>query len=137
MNNQTKHIHVAVGVITNPQKQILIAKRAANAHQGGLWEFPGGKVEAGEAVTDALARELFEELAIKPTACRFFMDIVHDYPDKTVRLDIWTVSEFTGEPSGAEGQVIRWVALSELADYEFPKANVAIIDKLLKSSEPA
>ena len=128
-----KRVHVAVGVIFNSQGQILIARRHDDAHQGGLWEFPGGKVESDESVCDALARELHEELGIniQASSCKPLIEIRHDYSDKVVLLDVWTVSEFDGEASGKEGQPLRWVDRSQLSGYDFPAANIAIIDAIL------
>ena len=128
-----KRVHVAVGVIFNSQGQILIARRHDDAHQGGLWEFPGGKVESDESVCDALARELHEELGIniQTSSCKPLIEIRHDYSDKVVLLDVWTVSEFDGEASGKEGQPLRWVDRSQLSGYDFPAANIAIIDAIL------
>ncbi|WP_417763673.1 8-oxo-dGTP diphosphatase MutT [Shewanella sp.] len=125
-----KRVHVAVGVIIREQ-QILLAKRHGHLHQGGKWEFPGGKVEQGEPVTEALTRELQEELNITVTASCPFMTLSYDYPEKQVFLDIHLVTAFTGQESGAEGQEIRWVKLTELASLPFPDANQPIIDKLL------
>lgn len=122
-----KRIHVAAAVIRGEDGRILIARRADDQHQGGLWEFPGGKVEAGEAVERALARELEEELGIRPTAARPLIQVRHDYPDKQVLLDVWEVSAFTGEPHGAEGQPLAWVSPRQLPEYEFPAANRPII----------
>ncbi|MCF1439189.1 MAG: 8-oxo-dGTP diphosphatase MutT, partial [Shewanella sp.] len=102
----TKRIHVAVGIIFNHDNQILLAKRPEHLHQGGKWEFPGGKVEAGESVTQALARELKEEVALDVTATEPFMELSFDYSDKQVLLDIHTVSAFTGNARGLEGQQI-------------------------------
>ena len=99
-----KRIHVAAAVIRCVDGQILLAKRPEDKHQGGLWEFPGGKVEASETVQAALSRELEEELGIRPSAARPLIQVRHDYPDKQVLLDVWEVSAFTGEPHGAEGQ---------------------------------
>ena len=126
-----KRIHVVAAVIRDSGDNILIAKRPDHLHQGGLWEFPGGKVDEGEVVRDALARELNEELAIQVEAAEPFMEIRHDYSDKSVFLDIWVVDQFGGEPVGNEGQQVRWVPRQELRSYDFPEANVAIIDKLL------
>lgn len=128
-----KRVHVAVGVIFNSLGQILIARRHDDAHQGGLWEFPGGKVESDESVCDALARELHEELGIniQASSCKPFIEIRHDYSDKVVLLDVWTVSKFDGEASGKEGQPLRWVERSQLLGYDFPAANIAIIDAIL------
>ncbi len=122
-----KRVHVAAAVIRGADKRILIARRADNQHQGGLWEFPGGKVEPGEAVQTALARELHEELAITLTAARPLIKVRHDYPDKHVLLDVWEVTAFTGEPRGVEGQPLKWVTARELALHEFPAANQPIV----------
>lgn len=122
-----RRVHVAAAVIRGADQQILIARRANDQHQGGLWEFPGGKVEAGEAVRDALARELAEELGIRVRAARPLIQVRHDYPDKQVLLDVWEVSAFDGEPHGAEGQPLAWVSARELLDYEFPAANQPIV----------
>ncbi len=122
-----KRIHVAAAVIRGTDGRVLIARRADSQHQGGLWEFPGGKVEEGEAVQAALARELQEELGIVLSAARPLIKVKHDYPDKQVLLDVWEVSAFTGEPHGAEGQPLAWVAPRELAQYDFPAANQPIV----------
>lgn len=125
-----KRVHVAVGVIHRADGCILIAQRAAKQHLGGLWEFPGGKVEAGETVSEALSRELYEELGIitgqQSPLCR----IQHDYTDKSVLLDVWHVHDFTGEAHGREGQPLRWVSPQALVATEFPEANRAIIRAL-------
>lgn len=129
-------IHVAVGVIFDNQQsdQILIAKRPQHLHQGGLWEFPGGKVAAGETVDQALKRELFEELGITVTQSQPLMQVEHNYSDKQVFLDIWTVTQYSGEARGLEGQECRWVAMQQLlcaeSKYQFPEANKAILEKL-------
>lgn len=126
----SKIVQVAVGVIKNSLGQILIAKRADDAHQGGLWEFPGGKVEVAETVLSALARELREELAIEVSSAQPLIQICHDYGDKSVQLDVCIVEEFTGNAVGNEGQPVRWVETSDLSDYEFPAANRPIITAL-------
>lgn len=94
---------------------------------GGFWEFPGGKVEPGEDVRDALARELKEELAISVSAFQPLIQIRHDYPDKSVLLDTWTVSDIEGEPRGNEGQEVKWVEPESLTHLSFPPANVPIV----------
>lgn len=125
-----KLVHVAVGVIYR-EDSILIAKRSDNAHQGGLWEFPGGKVESNESVQEALARELKEELGITlahpQTGLSPLIQIRHDYGDKRVLLDVWSVFEFSGDPTGLEGQPVKWVRESNLREFEFPAANEPII----------
>ncbi|HOY23879.1 MAG TPA: Nudix family hydrolase [Cellvibrio sp.] len=120
-------VHVAVGVIVGKDGAILIAKRPDKTHQGGLWEFPGGKVERRETLFDALKRELQEELAIEVVATEPLIKIRHDYGDKVVLLDVHKVTEFSGQPLGNEGQPIRWVAPLTLHEYDFPAANRPII----------
>ncbi len=122
-----KRVHVAAAVIRNAAGEILIARRPEDKHQGGLWEFPGGKVEAGEPVLQALARELDEELGIRPTQARPLIRISHDYPDKQVLLDVWLVSAFSGEAYGREQQPLRWVSPCDLSGYDFPAANRPIV----------
>lgn len=130
-------VHVAVGVIIDSDQRILISRRAAAAHQGGLWEFPGGKVEAGETVEVALARELREELGLEVVTATPLIDISHDYSDKAVLLDVWLVREFTGEPFPREQQPLAWVSAGELRSYRFPEANheiVEVVARLLPSA---
>ena len=123
-------IQVAVAVIINQKNEVLISLRAESAHQGGLWEFPGGKLEANESVSDALKRELFEELNIKVRSSKPFMLINHAYSDKTVILNIHTVDAFDGIPKGAEGQKIQWKSIDQLSPMDFPAANRGIIQSL-------
>ncbi len=121
-------VHVAVGVIVNDAGEILLGKRHEDSHQGGLWEFPGGKVEPGEDVVAALGRELKEELDIEVVSARALVRVEHDYGDKRVLLDTWLVEGFSGSASGCEGQDLAWVAVAALRDYEFPAANIAIVE---------
>ena len=135
LNIPADAVHVAVGVIFNSkQDQILIAKRPKHLHQGGLWEFPGGKVSSGEAVEHALARELFEELGISDIQAEPLMDILYDYTDKKVYLDIWIIHQFSGQAQGKEGQQCKWVNLHDLlslqSQYQFPAANQPILERL-------
>ncbi|MET4163183.1 8-oxo-dGTP diphosphatase [Marinobacterium sp. MBR-111] len=122
-----KLIHVAAAVIRDRRGHILIARRPDDKHQGGLWEFPGGKVEPGEPVAQALSRELLEELGIQVLQAHPLIRIPHHYPDKSVLLDVWEVTVFEGEAHGAEGQPVCWVAPEALDDYAFPAANTPII----------
>ncbi|WP_148864792.1 Nudix family hydrolase [Marinobacter fonticola] len=126
-----KEVHVAVGVVRRG-REVLIARRPDHAHQGGLLEFPGGKVEAGESVQHALARELLEEVAIHidPGSLRPVIGIRHDYGDKRVFLDVWSTDQFDGEPHGREGQQVQWLDQSSLRDDQFPAANRPIIRAL-------
>jgi len=130
-------VHVAVGVIKDNCGQILISLRHDAAHQGGLWEFPGGKVEAGESVELALERELQEELSITIQEFSPLIKIYHQYTDLNVLLDVWTVTLFTGNPVGMEDQEILWVRPEQLTDYSFPDANYPIISAARLPSEYA
>ena len=125
--NKNYIVHVAVGVLLNDNHEVLIALRPAESHQGGLWEFPGGKVEEGESVERALNREFEEELGISVQVCTELTQIKHEYADKSVMLDVWRIEKSSGTPQGREGQVIEWRALSKLRTVDFPKANERII----------
>ncbi|MGB0467811.1 MAG: Nudix family hydrolase [Pontibacterium sp.] len=127
----TKLIHVAAAVIYNPQGQILLAQRPTDKHQGGLWEFPGGKVEADESVLQALKRELDEELGIQISDAKPLIQVPYHYPDKSVLLDVYEVNAFQGEPWGREGQPVRWVDRVKLDAYQFPAANRPILNAVL------
>jgi len=139
----SKSIHVAVGVIIsiNEQKQTqyFLTKRLAEAHQGGKWEFPGGKVEKGESVAQALARELKEEIDIEVLTCIPLTVINHTYHeesggDKQVCLEVFVVDNYIGEPMAQEGQEQGWFLLDDFKSLSFPKANDDIIKKLLAPS---
>ena len=127
-----KIVEVAVGIIKRGNK-IYISKRADELHQGGLWEFPGGKVEVGESVEQALYRELKEEVAIEVLASVPLIKINHDYGDKVVLLDVYLVESFTGQALALEGQQSGWFRLTELSTLNFPEANHAIITALQQS----
>lgn len=120
-------IHVAAAVIVNVRDEVLISLRHAQVHQGGLWEFPGGKVEAGEDSYAALQRELYEELGIDLVSARPLIRIPYHYPDQAVLLDVWQVTDYTGEVHGREGQPVQWVAPERLSEFAFPAANRPIV----------
>lgn len=124
---QPDMLAVVAAVVRGAAGQVLIARRADHLHQGGRWEFPGGKLEAGETSREALDRELDEELGIRPAACRRLLRIPYRYPDKAVLLDVWEVSAFTGTPAGRQGQPLAWAAPEDLARYRFPAANRPIL----------
>lgn len=124
-----KRIEVAVGVIKRAG-QVYISKRADELHQGGKWEFPGGKREPEESMDQALSRELKEEVGIDVVNQLPMMVINFDYPDKQVSLDIRMVDAFSGEPVHREGQIAKWVDIDELHRYDFPEANKTIVNAL-------
>lgn len=125
-----QRLQVAVAIILNQDEQVLIARRHAHQHQGDLWEFPGGKREADETRIQALQREIQEEVGLEVDQAEPLMQIVHDYPELQVELDVWLVTEFAGEATGKEGQPLQWCALADLKEKDFPAANVEIIERL-------
>lgn len=125
-----KFIHVAAGVVENARGEILIAKRPDHLHQGGLWEFPGGKLKAGESVFSALQRELLEEVNLTIESAEPLIQIPWHYPDKSVMLEVLRISAYSGEAEGCEGQVIKWIKPEKLEQYNFPAANQAILTAL-------
>lgn len=120
-------LHVAAAAVVDKDGRVLIARRPAHVHQGNLWEFPGGKVEPGETAEQALGRELWEEVGIRPISCRRLIRIPFDYPERSVLLDVWQVDAFEGVPHGRQGQPLRWLAPDALPEYAFPAANRPII----------
>ena len=128
-----KVVQVAVGILMNREGAVLITRRPDHVHQGGLWEFPGGKVEDGEPVAVALQRELYEELGITVQAAEPWLQVGHDYPDKKVGLEVWRVTAWQGEPHGREGQPLIWAGRAELDQFSFPAADLPILAHLTAS----
>jgi len=128
--NSHKTIQVAAAVILDEGDRVLLSLRLKNAHQGGKWEFPGGKIEAGETGPNALKRELKEELNIDISGASEYLQIKHDYADKSVTLNVFLVTSFDGTPKGMEGQEVRWFTLSEMMDLNFPDANYPILEQI-------
>ncbi|PCJ51060.1 MAG: 8-oxo-dGTP diphosphatase MutT [Gammaproteobacteria bacterium] len=126
-----KVIDVAAAVIVNPQGETLLSLRPTDAHQGGKWEFPGGKLESGESAEQALSRELREELGIEVLQLEPFLELEYRYPEKRVKLHIFRVLEFTGLPIGLEGQKVEWVNRLVINELKLPTANYPILEKLL------
>jgi 8-oxo-dGTP diphosphatase len=109
--------------------KILIARRPAGKHLAGFWEFPGGKVSPGESPTDALRREILEELGARLVVGAALDAVDWQYPDRTVRLLFFRCG-IEGEPQALEGQEIAWVSPAELSGYEFPPADARLIELL-------
>lgn len=128
-----KRVHIVAAIIFNSDKsQVFITKRPDHVHKGGFWEFPGGKVEEGESIEDAINRELNEEIGIEIVEQSLFEHLEFDYPDKSLKFDFIVVSQFKHEPYGKEGQQGEWVAVENLAKYAFPEANVPILERVIK-----
>ena len=129
MNAQPR-IRVVAGILRKADNEILIADRARSRSMQDLWEFPGGKVIDGESAEVALGRELAEELDIRLVAAEHFQYVEHDYPDLRVAVDFFIVSEWDGEPRGAEGQRIKWVDGHTLRSQRLMPADAPVIELL-------
>ncbi len=122
--------HVSMGLIVREDQRILISSRTADRVQAGFWEFPGGKLEAGETPEQALVRELKEEIGIEAQEYTFLISHQHVYPEHDVLLEVFLVTKYTGEPQCLEGQEIAWAKLEEFSQYDFLEANKEIMQKL-------
>jgi 8-oxo-dGTP diphosphatase len=130
-----KRVEVVAAIVVDSQHRILMAQRANWQHQGGKWEFPGGKIEAGETHMQALTRELKEEVDVQidQQACELFKAVHHDYSDKQVSLYFYLVKNFSGTAKGLEGQPVMWINAQTLPQMAIPDANQAIADALLQA----
>lgn len=119
---------VAVAVIYDNQNRVLITQRPLHATHGGMWEFPGGKLEDDELPDSALIREIKEEVGVDILEYSFLGEITHNYAQKTVHLLVFSVTKFCGEALRCESQLdLLWVDVDKLANYSFPEANSKII----------
>jgi len=125
-----KHFHVAAGILRDAAGRVLITERLCDGPFDGLWEFPGGKIGADETPSNALRRELAEELGIEVTVSQPYMALHHEYPDRTVDLEFFLVTAWQGEPLGLEGQGVRWVLPAELDPAELLPADTPVVDAL-------
>ena len=129
-------IEVAIGVLSevrDGRASVLIARRRSDSVLGGFWEFPGGKREAGESLTQCLAREFREELGLEIAVTGTLEPIEHDYAHGRVRLVPFHCRRVSGEPRNLRVSEHRWVAPSQLADYQFPPANRDLLAHLARS----
>lgn len=110
--------------------RFMICQRPAHKARGLLWEFVGGKVEPGESQQEALTRECKEELAVQVSVGDVFMEVVHEYPDITVRLTLFHAAITAGIPQKLEHQDIRWILPSEIPQYDFCPADVEILERI-------
>lgn len=121
---------VVAAALYDRDGRILIAERPAGKHMAGRWEFPGGKVNAGESEADALSRELREELGIDVVSSHPFMRLAHSYADRDVELSMWIVESFAGEPQGLDGQRLKWVQPARLSDEDILEADRPFVEAL-------
>ena len=122
-------ITVTAGLVFRDGR-LLITQRPPGGHLPGLWEFPGGKCEPGETLPECMQRELQEELGIAVNVREEVEAVTHAYPEKTVELHFFRCQLVIGEPTGMEGQVLAWVTVANLGDYEFPAADTQLLDRL-------
>ena len=124
-----KVIEVSAALIFHAGR-LLITQRHANSHLGGLWEFPGGKREAGETFEKCLVREIREELGVEISVRRLFEEVRHDYPEKSVHLKFFICELVSGEPQAIDCAALKWVDRAGLAAHEFPAADASLLIKL-------
>ncbi|QOV90204.1 8-oxo-dGTP diphosphatase MutT [Humisphaera borealis] len=123
-------VQVVIGIVVERGRVLITRRHDDGRHLAGFWEFPGGKVEPGESLEDALRRELAEELDIKVSVRSTLQASTHDYPSATVVLHPFICDLSAGDPKPLASQEFRWVTLTELPDYQFPPANAAWLKSL-------
>jgi 8-oxo-dGTP diphosphatase len=128
-------IHVVAGVLHDAAGRVLIAQRPWATHLAGRWEFPGGKVQAGETIGIALHRELREELGIEVLCAQALAKFSHDYPDRSVVLDFARVTEWRGELRGLDGQLLRWEFPDRLLETGLLPADTPVVALLSRLSD--
>jgi len=126
---------VVAAVISDEEGRVLLARRPEGTHMAGLWEFPGGKVETGESYSEALVRELDEELGISVEICRPLTFAVHTEPDLEILLLFFSGAIATGVPTPREGQELRWIRPDELRAYPMPPADDEVVSLLVNRTE--
>ena len=122
-------IPVVAGILLDDQR-VLLSERIGDSPFAGLWEFPGGKIETGETVEDALVRELDEELGIEAQAWRAFLSLDHRYADRHVQLQFFLVTSWSGVPRGLDGQKLRWADIDALDDKTLLPADAPVVEAL-------
>ena len=128
-----KQIQVSAALIFHRGK-LLITQRHAQAHLGGLWEFPGGKRESGETFEQCLVREIREELGVEISVGELFEEIHHDYPEKSVHLKFFCCTLLSGEPQPLDCAAVKWIILSELDAHAFPAADAQLLERLKQTA---
>jgi len=134
VSGEPKVIEVAAGLVFH-DRRLLLTQRRAGDHLGGLWEFPGGKREAGETFPECLRRELREELGIEVEVGECVERLRHDYPERRVHLEFFRCTLRAGEPRPLGCQALAWVTPGELGAYAFPAADARLLERL--RSEPS
>jgi 8-oxo-dGTP diphosphatase len=122
-----RELWVVAGLVFDDRGRVLIAQRPAGKALAGRWEFPGGKVDAGENAAAALVRELHEETGIRAGATERVMLYAATYPDRVIWLDVWQVRDWSGEPHGLDGQALAWVQPAQLHEHDILEADAPIV----------
>jgi len=125
-------IQVVAGALFDEQGRVLIAQRPPGKALAGRWEFPGGKLHAGETPWDGLVRELREELGVEAHAGERLIRYSHAYPERVVWLDMWLVQRWSGAPRGLDGQALKWVEPAALAAEDILEADQPIVAALAR-----
>lgn len=133
-NESRKQIVPVVAALIWNKDRFLICQRPENKARGLLWEFVGGKVEAGETKEQALVRECKEELNIILNVGSVFMEVVHEYPDITVHLTLFNAVIMEGEPQLLEHNDMRWITAAEIPQYEFCPADKEILERIVETA---
>lgn len=123
-------VEVVAAILINKEDKILIAKRKKNKKMGGLWEFPGGKIEQGETPENALIRELKEEMNIGIRPITFFGENIYDYGNSIFKLIAYISEIVQGEIELNDHEEYKWVCKEELGAYKFAPADVVFVEKL-------
>jgi 8-oxo-dGTP diphosphatase len=129
-------ILVVAAALYDATGRVLIAQRPKGRHMAGRWEFPGGKVGAGESERAALERELSEELGVAVAAARPLMRLKHAYPDRDVELSLWIIERYAGTPAGLDGQALKWVRPADLSAEDILEADRPFIAALALAAPP-
>lgn len=126
------YIHVVAALIwhRHNRRRFLIAQRQKGKHLEDYWEFPGGKLEAGESPWQGLQRELNEEINIRPISATQYIRVYYRYPDRNILLDTWSVESYRGEIEAREQQLVKWINVSQADDYRFPPADIPILEAI-------
>src|SRR4051812_21946934 len=127
-------VDVSAGLVFREGK-LLITQRHADAHLGGLWEFPGGKREPNESFEECLVRELREELGIEVEMGPLIESLTHDYPEKKVHLRFFRCNWEANEPRALGCPAFKWISIGELGDFSFPAADARLLEKLRSSPD--
>ena len=125
-----RKVHVAAGLLIDAEGRLLITDRSQAGAMQEFWEFPGGKLAAGESAEEALRRELAEELGIEITSCDHFHSLEHDYPEMRVAIEFFVVRSWQGTPSGIEGQALQWLRPAEISPGQLLPADAPVLDLL-------